>query len=376
MDIIISEDGQPSERVHSSDFELESNIQQLIHDNPNTIPLYEIDEDTQLFIAAREFPTNSGPIDALGFDAKGNIYVIETKLHKNPDKRFVVAQALDYGASLWRHSGDFSSFVLKLDEKTSKHFGMGFKEKFNEFFGEDTDPNFLEAIEANLSDGVIKFVVLMDVLHDNLKDLVLFVNQNSKFDLYAVELKYYKHKSFEILIPKLYGTEVKKQVVSTKSSSARRQYTSTDETAFWSSVDSFLSSGAIDQFRKDRITELSNLSKLIAESTGGHIKYSMKNLEAKDVVALLLVDSDNRVTLYIDSDFSVGFYMWGKDGTQVDIVRDLLDALIAQQLVGRNEKHRTATQWFPNLRADKSSNAEISKFIEIFTEIAHKHLNS
>jgi RecB family endonuclease NucS len=50
---------------------------------------------------AREFSTKSGPIDALGVDKDGELYLIETKFYKNPDKRTVVAQVLDYGASLW-----------------------------------------------------------------------------------------------------------------------------------------------------------------------------------------------------------------------------------------------------------------------------------
>jgi hypothetical protein len=54
------------------------------------------------FLSDRAFPTNSGPIDALGINKDGEIYIIETKLYKNPDKRLVVAQVLDYGASLWQ----------------------------------------------------------------------------------------------------------------------------------------------------------------------------------------------------------------------------------------------------------------------------------
>ncbi len=216
MAIIISENGKEAETITETPLDQESKLQQLIHDNPNTIPLYEIDSDTRLFIAAREFWTNSGPIDALGFDAKGNIYVIETKLQKNPDKRYVVAQALDYGASLWRHAVNFDVFIASLDEKTTKHFGEKFEDKFVKFFGETADPEYLTNIKSNLAEGVIKFVVLMDRLEPNLKDLVLYVNQNSRFDIYAVELKYYKHKTFEILIPKIFGAEVKKDVVGQK----------------------------------------------------------------------------------------------------------------------------------------------------------------
>ena len=71
----------------------------------------------------------------------------------------------------------------------------------------------ISIIKNNLSEGNIKFVVLMDSLDDRLKDLILYVNQNSKFDIYAVDFEYYKHDQFEIVIPKLYGSEVKKDIL-------------------------------------------------------------------------------------------------------------------------------------------------------------------
>lgn len=73
-------------------------------------------------------------------------------------------------------------------------------------------------MKNNLNEGNFKFVVLMDSMHDQLKDLILYMNQNSKFDIYGVELEYYQHESFEIMIPKLFGAEVKKDIGSRKTS--------------------------------------------------------------------------------------------------------------------------------------------------------------
>ncbi|MBM3710463.1 MAG: hypothetical protein FJW61_08605 [Actinobacteria bacterium] len=50
--------------------------------------MHELKENIKFFIAAREFPTNSGLIDALGIDNDGDIYLIEIKLFKNADKRY------------------------------------------------------------------------------------------------------------------------------------------------------------------------------------------------------------------------------------------------------------------------------------------------
>lgn len=212
MAIIISKDGNNAQKIDETQFGLEDKLQEYVKNNPDIVPIYEIQQDARLLILAREFGTNSGPIDALGVDQDGNIYVIETKLYKNPDKRTVLAQALDYGASLWRHSGDTSDFIEVLNQKVTSQFGTGLLEKLQDFFETDDPQMLVDAIAKNVVNGNIKFVILMDTVDDRLKDLITYVNQNSKFDVYAVDLKYYKHEEFEIIIPKLYGSEVKKAV--------------------------------------------------------------------------------------------------------------------------------------------------------------------
>src|SRR3989344_2551645 len=134
MAIIISKNGKNAVRVDKSTFDKEDYLQQYIHENPESIPLYDIKEDIKLLILAREFPANGGRIDAIGIDKEGEIYIIETKLYKNPDKKTVVAQVLDYGAALWKHSGDFAQFVSTLESSVSKTFTASLAQKLQEFF--------------------------------------------------------------------------------------------------------------------------------------------------------------------------------------------------------------------------------------------------
>src|SRR3989338_3381026 len=134
MAIIISKNGKNAQKVEKSTFEKEDSLQKYIYDNQESIPLYDIKEDIRLLILAREFPTNSGPIDAIGIDKYGELYIVETKLYKNADKRTVVAQSLDYGAALWKHSNDFNEFLSVLDEHTQKIFKLKATEKIKEFF--------------------------------------------------------------------------------------------------------------------------------------------------------------------------------------------------------------------------------------------------
>ncbi|HEC32026.1 MAG TPA: hypothetical protein ENI41_06020, partial [Deltaproteobacteria bacterium] len=134
MTIIVSKNRSNARVVKPAGFDEEKSLQEYIYENPESIPIYELREDKKLLILKKEFPTNSGPIDAVAIDKDGEIYIIGTKLYKNPDKRTVIAQALDYGAALWAHQIDFSSFLKIIEKEMQDKFGMSFEAKAKEFF--------------------------------------------------------------------------------------------------------------------------------------------------------------------------------------------------------------------------------------------------
>jgi len=259
MALIISKNGKNAEKIEKSVIDKEDYLQKYICENPETIPLYEIKEDIRICILAREVPTNSGSIDALGIDKDGDIYIIETKLYKNPDKRLVVAQVLDYGASLWKNNTDFDNLINFFEKESTKRFNVPLTQKLKEFFQltDEEIPILLENLKRNLGDGNFKFVVLMDRLHPQLKDLIIFINQNSQFDIFAVELDYYKYQDYEILIPKLFGAEVKKDINVQSTTSGRKKW---NETEFFNEVNSKL-----DKKYSESIKKLFDFSKQEAD---------------------------------------------------------------------------------------------------------------
>lgn len=267
MSIIISSNGSNAVRVNKSSFDKEKFLQEYIYANPESIPLYDIKEDIRLLVLAREFPTESGPIDAIGIDGSGELYIVETKLFTNADKRTVVAQALDYGASLWNHSNDFNEFLSTLDEHTQKVFKLPTTEKIKEFFGltDEEVAQVTEKMKSNLNDGVFHFVILMDKIDDRLKDLIRFVNQNSQFDIYAVEFEYYKHESQEIIIPKIFGAEIKKDISVSTSSSERRNWN-----------EESLLQHAKDNFSEEELTAFKKLFDFSKENSD-ELKYGTGN---------------------------------------------------------------------------------------------------
>jgi hypothetical protein len=244
MTIIISKNGKDAKKIERSLIDKEDYLQNYLLENPEIIPVSDIDAGARLLVLTREFPTSAGPIDAIGIDQLGQVYIIETKRYKNPDKRRVVAQALDYGAALWKNY-DSEKFKIDLVNQISKYSNESLTEMIQKFFHIDEDETSIvfDSMNEHIEHGIFRFVVLMDKLHESLKNLILFINENSKFTIYAVEIEYYDTGENEIIIPKLFGGGVR------KSSSIKRDNTVTKSekgityNQFWQHFFIFLDDG-------------------------------------------------------------------------------------------------------------------------------------
>jgi hypothetical protein len=111
-----------------------------------------------------------------------------------------------------------------LETKVNQHFNIGLTQKICEFYGysEEETIELINIFKSNIINGKFRFVVLMDKLEKRLRDLILFLNRNSRFDIYGVELEFYKYDDFEITIPKLFGAEIKKEINTTSTTSNRK----------------------------------------------------------------------------------------------------------------------------------------------------------
>ena len=355
MAIIISKDGKNAKRINKSEIEKEDYLQKYIYENPESIPLYEIKEDIHLLILSREFQTKSGPIDAIGIDKDGEIYLVETKLYKNPDKRLVVAQVLDYGASLWRSFGSFDDFTRIIDDEVNKTFGVSFNQKIKEFFGlEDEEVSALiDNLKKNLNAGNFKFVVLMDKLHSQLKDLIVFINENSQFDIFAVELEFYKHEEYEIIIPKLFGAEVKKDV-SVSSASIRKEW---NEENFFVAVKQTLKSEDA-KMMKIIYDDFKKISDRIRWGTGTQLASYAPIIERVDPAkSLLSIHSNGKLTIKFN---------WFAHNERQKSIRDKLKKSLENYLkIPPNYRDLMATfelkEWLPHAKEVIKAFGELKK---------------
>ncbi len=241
MPVILSKNGKEAITVSRSNFESEGYLQKYIRNNPNTLPIREIKGASKFLPLSREFSTRSGPIDVLGVDEKGEIYIIEVKLEKNADKRKVVSQALDYGAAIWNSYENYDDLISDIE----RAIGKPLRDTLQEGFGaidEELD-QIISTIKENVRTGSFNFVVVMDGIEDRLKQLISFINENSNFSLFAVEFEYFRHEDLEIIYPRTYGTEIKKD----RTTRGARNW---DETTFFEDAQSKLDPVMLDLLRR------------------------------------------------------------------------------------------------------------------------------
>ena len=72
------------------EYKEEIDLRNIILKDPKVIPIGEIssDMDALIEVVLKEvYVPNVGYIDLLGIDKQGNLYIIETKLSRNPESR-------------------------------------------------------------------------------------------------------------------------------------------------------------------------------------------------------------------------------------------------------------------------------------------------
>ena len=217
MGIIASKDGGKFKKIESTDFALEEKLQKLIHEDEimKKIKLGP-DEDLTLLTLAREFSTTSGSADVIAIDTEGNIYIIETKLKKNSDRREILAQIIDYAGAMWDEFRDFNKFEEKLKDNPSfsaKSLSELIRNSDFEIRSDLDIDKIIEKIKQRLEHGSFKFVTVWDKLESKLINAIRYLNEKSHLTVYAVTFEYYKDAGLEILIPSVYGREAEKRSV-------------------------------------------------------------------------------------------------------------------------------------------------------------------
>ena len=186
-------------------FTEEADLQKILFKDPDIIPVEDLSDASlapiRLMLKEVGLP-GAGSTDLVGIDVKGNIYIIEDKLAKNPEaKRQVIGQILEYAAFMHEKGLDW------LDSAVKKQKGVG----LSEYFEQLDDPNwnketFEQNILDNLDSGKFKLFIVVDEMNPDLQRIINYMRNVLKVEIYALELKYFKDTTgMEILVPTVHG---------------------------------------------------------------------------------------------------------------------------------------------------------------------------
>jgi len=196
--VIVRKEGKIVDLQVQSFADEEGLRRQLLEHFNQIIRCKDFSEIDEKFIAWRtEFPLSVGSIDLLAVGDGGGIYLIETKLFKNPDRRKVIAQVFDYASALWNEYGSKpEEFLIKVREGRCEI---------------PEDEKFKRAVGQNLRDARYTIIIAMDNLTEETKKLMEFLNKHTDFKVLALQVERYIGGEIEVILPKIYGIEISRE---------------------------------------------------------------------------------------------------------------------------------------------------------------------
>lgn len=171
----------------------ESTLQERIEKYPELIPSEDINPDNppDFIVLKREASVPGiGSIDLLLSDQDGILTILETKLADHPEiMREVVGQVLEYAAheSLeW----DVERVLQEAQDYWNKR-GTTLQKSLEDSFGADRAEGFWNRLSENVRQGQIRIIIASDKLPQQVRRVIEFLNNMSKFEIYGLEIGFH-----------------------------------------------------------------------------------------------------------------------------------------------------------------------------------------
>lgn len=204
--------------LHEAEYENEDELQRLLTDTPNLIPVHELAGQLQgpLMTIAREAGLGSGIVDVLCLDQLGRPVVIEAKLRKNPEiRREVLAQAVSYAAHLEGLEAEqvVDTIVRPWVEQVADDAdGLMSLDDCLAILGHTAPAGIEEGLARYLESGEFAVFIVVDEPHPQLRRTVSYVNSHADFDIYLVEVGYFRSEDGqEAISPRILDTSTRRK---------------------------------------------------------------------------------------------------------------------------------------------------------------------
>ena len=186
----------------------EKQLQELVKDNPDLLPVEDLKMTGPLAVIGRETGLHSGSVDLVAISREGNLLVIEFKTGpNNPDFRAALAQLVDYGSDLWKL--DWESFERDVplayfksnhcrDQKLASCDTLSEALAHNWEGLDDEDLDKLQNnLEQQLNSGRFHYVLLAQRFTESILRTIEYLNEVSTPRFYAVEVVRFRKGSVQ-----------------------------------------------------------------------------------------------------------------------------------------------------------------------------------
>jgi len=174
-------------------FDAERDLHDAVAAHPEVLPSEDLGLGP-LVALGTELDFGAGPLDLLAADPQGRIVIVEFKRGtENPDVRKVVAQVLDYGASLWRTSyDDVGRRCAGTDGPAAPDLAAiaaGGCALLDVSFDPDA---FRAGVEAVLDSGEFVFLYVGRDLDERTRRIMTYLAEGPRMKFFAVEVDYFR----------------------------------------------------------------------------------------------------------------------------------------------------------------------------------------
>jgi len=202
-------------------------LQSRLFENPDSIPLHEINPAFQSLIPlCTELSTPAGPIDIVYVTPQGKLVVVELKLFKNPEaRRKVIGQILDYAKELvsWSYADLQRQVSIRTGVKGNSVYKL-----VSQKYPEVDEAQLHDGVTQSLEKGDFMLVIAGDGIRQDAQAIVEFLDSAAqmRFTLGMIEAAVFQTEDEELTFiqPRvlLKTKEVVRQVLLTSSSSQDR----------------------------------------------------------------------------------------------------------------------------------------------------------
>ena len=183
----------------------EALLHQAVADHPEALP-HEDFGLGPLITVANELSLAAGSLDLLLVDPQGRLSLCEFKKgSENPDVRKVVAQLLDYGASLWQLSYEELEALAQraqpgFDNTLVEYAEGGFKDIGATRFDPDA---FRLGVESSLKSGAFVFLYVARDLDAKTLRIMTYLGEGPRMSFFGVEVDHFRSTDGDsLLVPR------------------------------------------------------------------------------------------------------------------------------------------------------------------------------